>query len=192
METIKTEVFDKYMFKTEKFNTGRYAVKVLNLNAKKEYNKTIKYYGFKNLESAQAYITKFKIDAQKRIDYMNERKAQRQAVTASPELVGKLFYDSWGYDMTFNDYIKIIGVKNKTVEAVRIARKVTNDEGRGAGRSIPCPDKVISEPFRLAVRGGYDGGVSLVGQYPYCNDSKRKGYFSECKPTESHYYNTWD
>ena len=172
--------------------TNRIAVRVYNNNATR--NPLVHNFGFSSEEQRETWVTKFKASNERVEAYKAERKAARQSITATPDLVGKIFRDSWGYDMTINDYIKVVEVKSKTVKAVRVSCKIEDDNGRGNGRSTPDAQTVVSEPFQLSVRPGYGNGIALVGQYPYGSSQcgTRKGHFSECKSNESHYYNTWD
>lgn len=102
----------------------------------------------------------------------------------------KILIDSWGYDMTINDYALVIEETDKTVKCVMIGTSISDDNGMGNGRSIPNPSIVKSEPFRLRKKDWGDR-VSYRGSYDFCNGSKRFGMFAEWdgKPN---YYNTWD
>jgi hypothetical protein len=110
---------------------------------------------------------------------------------------------SWGYDMTINNYCKVIGVSKtgKTVKC-RMVEKITNGEEHGPGGSgkAKAGKKVYGPEFRLHVRG-----KSFVGSYPFIvrrneesgkysteksDCSYRKGYFS--KDSGESYENHWD
>ena len=187
---MTNQIFNKFEF--EKIdNYGKFLVKVYNNNAKKEWHRQLHYFSFKTEEARESYILRFIKNQQEILDWKAEQKAKRQAVVATEDLLGSIFYDSWGYDMTINDYIKIIRVTNKTVEAVRIGCSVENDYGRGEGKSEPMPNKIVSKPFKLSVREGYRGQVALVGQYYFCEESKRRGSFSKWEGGKQ-YFNTWD
>lgn len=191
---METEIFLKFKIECE-IRHDLPAVRVYNLNAKKEWNSLIHNYRFHNLDQRVKWITNFKHNQQSRADSMNARKAERKTIIATPELIGKIFYDSWGYDMTLVDYLTVIAISNKTVTAVMIgATFIGADDGKGNGRVQPNANKIISDPFKLTVRPGYQGNITLRGKYPISgnSDNKRMGSFSECKATESHYYNTWD
>lgn len=105
---------------------------------------------------------------------------------------GDILMTSWGYNMTINDYCKVLENTGKTLKCVMVSSRVENDNGLGEGRSSPLPELEISEPFRIKIskRGIY---VSLVGSYPYVmgRNNKRKGYWHtwDGKPN---YYNTRD
>lgn len=112
-------------------------------------------------------------------------------MTDTKELIkpGDIIWASWGYNMTINDYAKVLENTGKTLKCVMISTKVFDDNGMGGGRSVPAPEKVTSAPFRLRIRpSGH-----IVGSYPFvANDkSKRFGYFSKWEGNPN-YYNTWD
>ena len=99
-------------------------------------------------------------------------------------LVGSIFYDSWGYNMTHNDYVQVISETEKSVMVQMIGNtKLTG--GGYSGDEMPNPEVKINSPFRLLKRTNKwnpeDKSVSLKGSYPFCNgsDSKRKGYFTK-------------
>jgi len=103
---------------------------------------------------------------------------------------GVILVASWGYNMTINDYCKVLENTGKTLKCVMISCRIEDDNGSGGGRSMPIPELEISEPFRIRInkRENY---TSLVGSYPYTKDGKRKGHWHiwDGKPN---YYNTWD
>jgi hypothetical protein len=105
---------------------------------------------------------------------------------------GDILKTSWGYNMTINNYCKVLENNGKTLKCVTISLHVENDNGLGNGRSIPVPDKEISEPFRIRIQRR-ENDFYLVGSYPFIKDknSKRKGYWYvwDGKPD---YYNTYD
>jgi len=104
-----------------------------------------------------------------------------------------IYETSWGYDMTINDYIKVLEMGSKTAKVVMIGSKIVDDNGMGSGKSYPAPEIVKSEPFRLRVKAGYDNKLCLRGSYPYVDGStsKRMGTFYQSDGNGS-YYNTWD
>ena len=110
----------------------------------------------------------------------------------TPVKTGDIMFTTWGYDMTLNDYCKVLENTGKTVKCVMIDKIVTDDTGIGNGRSMPCPDAIISPPFRLHVRmRPGNEGFTYVGSYPYARGDTRKGYFRKWMG-EPNYYNTWD
>lgn len=107
-----------------------------------------------------------------------------------PVKPGDILITRWGYGMTLNDYCKVLENTGKTVKCVMIGIKIIDDYGMGTGRSVPCPDTIISEPFRLHIKS-YPNGFSYRGSYPFARESTRKGCFYKWDG-EPNYYNTWD
>jgi len=123
------------------------------------------------------------------------------------ELVGKIFYESWGYDQTNIDFAIVVSVSpsGKTVMVRMMSEKVVPmGEGYAPMSEHVVPDQPYGEPFRLYVRSRAinPNDVSLVGQYPFClrpdetlesarqHGAMRMGYFTrwEGKPIyQSHY-----
>lgn len=100
----------------------------------------------------------------------------------------KILHTSWGYDMTSNDYCKILEENGKTAKCQMIGGKYLNGGGYN-GEEVPDETKTFGEPFRVRVKGnGY-----YKGSYPFCvsGNSKRMGFWSEWKGTPN-YYNTMD
>lgn len=119
---------------------------------------------------------------------------------------GDILYCSWGYDMTINDYCKIIGKTPKCLRCIRISREVKDDNGLGGGNSRAVPEVELGKPFLLRIREykptsyNPESSYSIVGSYPYIireddeeqNQHKRFGSFSKIDPSKTQYYNTWD
>lgn len=109
---------------------------------------------------------------------------------------GEILSCCWGYDMTINNYAKVIEVSatGKTVKC-RMLNKIMNEgvhHGMGDGRAKAGSDENGPE-FRLMVRGE----DSFIGSYPFIaradkeDCSYRRGYFSRDNGAES-YENHWD
>lgn len=92
---------------------------------------------------------------------------------------GTILYTSWGYDVTNNDYCKVLENTGKTLKCVMIGATIVPSEGYayGAGEEMPNPDHVISEPFRLRIIHPKRYSPYISGTYQYCRGGKRKGYF---------------
>lgn len=109
-----------------------------------------------------------------------------------------ILHTSWGYDMTINNYCKVLENTGKTLKCVMIGADVKDDNGMGGGRSTPDILREYGEPFRIRISKYGDDSFSLVGSYPFCadcgthnNDSKRKGYWG-LWDGKADYYNTFD
>ena len=63
---------------------------------------------------------------------------------------------------------------------------ITNDIGHGDGKAMPTLKETDEKPFRL-----YKRKDAFVGSYPYCNGSKKHGYFWIWNG-QANYHNTWD
>jgi hypothetical protein len=107
--------------------------------------------------------------------------------------MNNIYVTSWGYDMTINDYIKVLENNGKTAKVVKIGMKVVDDNGRGNGRSYPDETRIVGEPFRLRVKKYGEGDIVLRGSYPFTDGStsKRSGTFYKYSG-KGDYYNTWD
>jgi hypothetical protein len=179
-------------YKIESFeDKGKLLVKVYNLNAKKEWNMQIAFYSFRDEQRREEYINEVIENYKAQEKRKQDRKDSLKNYTADIES-GSIYYDSWGYDMTLNDYLKVLSSNGKTAKCVMIGARVEDDCGRGNGRSYPVPSVIKSKPFNLRIREGYEGQPYLVGSYPFCgDDSKRRGSFSK-NTGQGDYYNTWD
>lgn len=70
-------------------------------------------------------------------------------------LVGRILHDSWGYDMTFNEFWKIVSQTKSTVTAVKVGAELGPQDGYGygAGTERVNPDKVINPlPVKFIAR----------------------------------------
>ena len=132
-------------------------------------------------------------------------KKVKKAPKPKHPLVGKLLHTSWGYDMTINDFCKIIEVSptGKTVKCMMVRRSVTGDPWYPGGNGkAKAGTETYGPVFRLKLGEGWNGGVNCHGSYPYCvqeGEEKnwkaymgRKGYFSVCSEDEEFYENRCD
>ena len=126
------------------------------------------------------------------------------------ELIGKMLHTSWGYDMTMNDFCKILEVSptGKTVKCRMVNTKTNGEEwGFGGTGRAKASEEMVGPYFRLRISKlnwhGEDSW-SFTGCYPFCGASEiplnakkseysnRKGYFSVSAPNESYYENHMD
>jgi len=156
--------------------------------------------GFKNGLST---VTDFEIPSSvKKAEKPKKHKAEKP----KHEFVGKLLHTSWGYDMTINDFCKILEVSptGKTVKCQMVTRNVSGAPWcPGGNGKASAGNKCYGPVFRLKV-DKWNDGVSFHGSYPYCiGDDKeewkkwkaymgRKGYFSMCSENEKFYENRCD
>lgn len=131
---------------------------------------------------------------------MEQIQEQVQPIEAQKEsfAVGDILHTSYGYDMTINNYCKIIKISptRKTVICRMVKASVQGDDGRGAGTATATSEEVGNE-FRLWVRYYKDnGGLRFAGKYPFCadcgdNEAKIEGWFHKWN-NKPNYENTWD
>ena len=125
-------------------------------------------------------------------------------------LVGKILHTSWGYDMTMNDFCKVVEVSptGKTVKCRMVTTKTNGKEwGFGGAGRAGASEEMIGPYFRLRVsKLNWNGNESwsFTGCYPFCGAadldlnmkkseySNRKGYFSVSAPEETYYENHMD
>lgn len=111
------------------------------------------------------------------------------------ELVGKVLHASWGYDMTINDFCKIIEVSptGKTV----VCRMLNKEGFNGFQGDVKSGKKLHGKKFRLRLKRWGDNSLDslyFIGSYPFCHnsDSKRKGHFGVHNPAHTVYENHMD
>lgn len=107
-------------------------------------------------------------------------------------ITGSIYYDSWGYDMTHNDYILVISETPKSA-IVQIIGGEKLSGGGYTGEEIPNKEKKYGTPFRLLKRV-YNDEIILKGSYPFClgdMNAKKKGSFRKWNGRPN-YYNTID
>ncbi len=84
--------------------------------------------------------------------------------------VGDILHTSWGYDMTINNYCKVLENTGKTVKCIMIGTK-GNFDGHN-GEVEPDASREFGQPFRLRIRKGNDNEKCYYsGSYPYCAGS---------------------
>lgn len=65
------------------------------------------------------------------------------------DMIGKIFHRSWGYDMTINDYVRVIDQTPKSLVVKECKVRVENDTGHGQGTAEPTGIKEDGEQFRM-------------------------------------------
>lgn len=99
-------------------------------------------------------------------------------------MIGKIFHTSWGYDMTINEYAKVIKQSPKSILLQECTRDVKDDYGQGAGRATTNGHLVKDgEQFRL-----YKKTTSYGETWAGGGECR---HWSEWDGRES-YHNTWD
>jgi len=106
------------------------------------------------------------------------RKAKKANTIENHPLVGKTLHTSWGYDMTINEFCKVLSVSptGKTVKC----RMVGKEGFDGFQGPVSAGNECFGPEFRLKI----DGENNLHGSYPYIVRETKKdssfhmGYFS--------------
>lgn len=78
-------------------------------------------------------------------------KVQRNSTFAPIEkdMVGTIFHTSFGYDMTINEYVKVISQTEKSLVVKECYAVVKDDYGRGNGKAIAGGYKPDGKEFRI-------------------------------------------
>ncbi len=76
--------------------------------------------------------------------------------------VGDIFSFSFGYDMTINQYYKVLSTKGKRAQVVEIGKKWVKGSPGYTGEVIPDPDNEIDEPTTALIK---DDGTIRVKMY---------------------------
>jgi hypothetical protein len=101
------------------------------------------------------------------------KKAKKSAnPNANHPLVGRMLHTSWGYNMTINEFCKILEVSptGKTVKC----RMLTKEGFNGFTGTVEAGEKMVGPEFRLKI----DGGDYFHGSYPYIvRDTKEESSF---------------
>lgn len=98
-------------------------------------------------------------------------------------MIGKIFHCSWGYDMTINEYAKVIKQSPKSILLQECYAVVKDDYGMGNGSAKAGGLKPDGEQFRLYKKTSKWGDRWAGGGQ--CR------YWSEWDG-RSNYHNTWD
>lgn len=124
---------------------------------------------------------------------------------ATHPLVGKILHTSWGYNMTINNFCKIVEVS--PTEKTVVCRMVTKEGFNGFAGEVHAGKETYGPKFRLKHKPeGWNGQPSFHGSYPFIvhenvdcrgfvnkqNASTRMGYFSIHNPDSKVYENHMD
>ena len=99
-------------------------------------------------------------------------------------MTNKILETSFGYDMTINDYYKVISENAKTALVQPIGRTVANDHGLGNGQSMPDVTKEKGKPFRAFKRAFMDRTIYVSKYFG--------GHSADVWSGTPSYFNTWD
>jgi len=102
-----------------------------------------------------------------------KRTTKKANPNSNHPLVGKMLHTSWGYDMTINEFCKIIEVSatGKTAKCRMLGKKGFN----GFSGSVRAGKTVFGPEFRVKIN---PNGEYFNGSYPYiCNETKEESSF---------------
>ena|SRR5438105_543743 len=106
-----------------------------------------------------------------------------QSSNGSKIQIGDIFYESWGYDQTQNDFVQVVSI-SPTGKSVMVRMMAA----RSVTPNTVAPTIQHGQPFRMLVDRDYHGEPGIKGSYPFCwsqveDDpktwSRRLGYFSK-------------
>ena len=102
------------------------------------------------------------------------------------DYVGKVLIHTFGYDMTINEYALVIKQNAKSVVCREVMPSVSNDYGKGEGKSVASRTFTSDKPFIAVPRSSsWRGDNDKV----YFAGRGAAWYIDDGKPS---YYNTWD
>lgn len=105
-------------------------------------------------------------------------KAAKPGINDNPLVkVGDIFSFSFGYDMTINQYYKVLSTKGKRAQVVEIGKKWVSGDPGFTGEVVPNPDKELEEPFTALIKDDGTIRVKMYGRYHTAyHDSGKPSY----------------
>lgn len=101
-----------------------------------------------------------------------ETPVKKEPKTAKPKIndnplvkVGDIFSFSFGYDMTINQYYKVLSTKGKKAQVVEIGKKWVSGDHGYTGEVVPVPEKEIDEPITALIKDDGNIRVKMFGRY---------------------------
>ena len=93
-------------------------------------------------------------------------KAAKPKINDNPLVhVGDIFSFSFGYDMTINQYYKVLSTKGKKAQVVEIGKKWVSGDPGFTGEVVPDPNKEIDEPTTALIKDDGNIRVKMFGRY---------------------------
>lgn len=93
-------------------------------------------------------------------------KAAKPKINDNPLVkVGDIFSFSFGYDMTINQYYKVLSTKGKRAQVVEIGKKWVKGDPGFTGEVIPDPDNEVDEPTTALIKDDGNIRVKMFGRY---------------------------
>lgn len=101
-----------------------------------------------------------------------ETPVKKAPKTAKPKIndnplvkVGDIFSFSFGYDMTINQYYKVLSTKGKKAQVVEIGKKWVSGDPGYTGEVVPVPEREIDEPITALIKDDGNIRVKMYGKY---------------------------
>lgn len=141
-------------------------------------------YWFRSLEHRDKYIRGFfdNLAATQKFKQQRQIEQRKGAETFAKSLEkGQYFRHSWGYDQTNIDFLIIVEV-SPTGKSVLCRMADSVNVGTSGTSYAITPGCAQGNTFRMKVADGH-----LVGSYPYCLGSYRKGWFYQTAVGEVSY-----
>lgn len=141
-------------------------------------------YRMRSEEQREEYIQREINAHNEHLKRVNEYKEKRKPILEISKNLqkGEIFYTSWGYDQTNYDYIVIMSL-SPSGKTCKCQRTSCLHMGESCQSNVQEPIFMpFGEVFTMQIRTGHNGGISLVGSYPFCHTgtgSKRLGYFGK-------------
>lgn len=93
-------------------------------------------------------------------------KAAKPKINDNPLVkVGDIFSFSFGYDMTINQYYKVLSTKGKRAQVVEIGKKWVKGDPGFTGEVIPDPNNEVDEPTTALIKDDGNIRVKMFGRY---------------------------
>jgi hypothetical protein len=101
-----------------------------------------------------------------------ETPVKKAPKTAKPKIndnplvkVGDIFSFSFGYDMTINQYYKVLSTKGKKAQVVEIGKKWVSGDPGYTGEVVPVPEREIDEPITALIKDDGNIRIKMYGRY---------------------------
>lgn len=111
-----------------------------------------------------------------------KKKVKKANPNANHPLIGKILHTSWGYNMTINEYCKIVEVSptGKTVVCRMVNTKCVDPGATAYAGRVKAGENTYGVKFRLKVNshGGFHGSFPYIVGNTKEECSFKMGYFS--------------
>lgn len=158
------ERFEKQNLLLE-MNESTLIASAVRIKSKQRIKTPVFNYRFRSVERMIQYCTEYVESLEKRQKEKEEKlELKRKAISEFNHgfEIGKIFYESWGYEQTNLAYYQIVGFKGKSVILQRIAKKEISQTSWASGMYEPEKNAFIGKPFakRIMPSVSYNGQIS--------------------------------